>query len=72
VSATMAAVKGSAAAAVGEEAVVPRAPPLPPVQFCCLGSRRIKRAWRVTPREMMTGGVGDGIAIGFRPRRLRR
>ena len=38
----------------------------------CLGSRRIKRAWRVTPREMMTGGVGDGIAIGVRPRHLRR
>ena len=46
---------------------------MPPVQIlCCLGSRRIKRAWRVTPREMMTGGVGDSIAIGLRLRHLQR
>ena len=37
-----------------------------------LGSQHIKRAWRVTAREMMTGGVGDGIAIRLRPRHLQR
>ena len=45
---------------------------LPSVQFWLPESRRIKRAWRVSLPEVMTGGLDDGIAIRLRPCHLRR